>query len=372
MSFEQVEVPRKRNSNGSWGGPYLIPPGLVHTPGEKRCGTCGRMVKPQRQKYKKGSCKCMYYKRTTTFIDVIQDEYLLKQWGNRNVAYGMGQRPDLVLAASSCKPDSDDLQPYEDKTHLNEIAAEAQRTAGDKVAATVGTSLHKLTHQMDRGEELGHVPDPYPDDLRAYEECVKAEGIEWVSVEAFRSFDGWVDPACGHKWGECTCLGVAGTVDRIGWYRGRLRVFDIKTGSMFNESGHCMQLAMYGHMVPYQFPEPAGKSPRGKDIDEVDLLVAYIIELPAGKGECRIVPKDIQKGWHAVEVAKTVWDIRNEKEWTPDDHVGRITEMALRARSLKECKLLWRNAKAMGCLDRRLRHVLSVRAEELKTQGVSA
>jgi hypothetical protein len=369
MSFEQAEVPR----HPKWGGPYVIPPGRVHRPGEKRCGTCGRMVEPEGKKYKKGSCKCMYYKRTTTFIDVIQDEFLLKQWGNRNVAYGMGQRPDLVLAAASCKPDSDDTQSAEDKTHLNDIAAQAQEVAGHKVKALIGTSLHKLTHQMDRGEELGYVPEPYPADLKAYDDFVKAEGIEWVSVEAFRSFEGWVDEECAHTYGHCTCLGVAGTVDRIGWYKGRLRVFDIKTGSMFNESGHAMQLAMYGHMVPYQFPEPPGKPPRGKDIDEIDLTLAYIIELPAGKGQCRLKPMDIGKGWRAVEVAKTVWDIRNDKQWEIErDHVGEFTEMAMRAGSLKECKLLWRNAKELGCLDRRLRHVLSVRAEELKAQGISA
>jgi PD-(D/E)XK nuclease superfamily len=369
MSFEQAEVPR----HPKWGGPYVIPPGRVHRPGEKRCGTCGRMVKPEGQKYKKGSCKCMYYKRTTKFIDVIQDEFLLKQWGKRNVAYGMGQRPDLVLAAASCRPDSDDLQSDEDKAHLNDIAAQAQVVAGDKIAATVGTSLHRLTHQMDRGEELGFVPEPYPDDLKAYDNFVKTEEIEWVSVEAFRSYDGWVPEDCDHAWGQCTCIGVAGTVDRIGWYKGRLRVFDIKTGSMFNKSGHAMQLAMYAHMVPYQFPEPAGKEPRGKDIDDVDLSVAYIIELPAGEGQCRLIPMDIEKGWRAVEVAKTVWDIRNDKQWhVEDDHVAIFTEMAMRAGSLRECKLLWRNAKEKNCLDRRLRYVLSARAEELKRKGITA
>ena len=93
------------------------------------------------------------YQRTTTFIDVLQDEYLLKQWGNRNVAWGMSQRNDLRLAAAACEPDSHDLQTIEDKRELNDIVAKANEVAGHKIKAIVGSSLHKLTHQMDRGNE---------------------------------------------------------------------------------------------------------------------------------------------------------------------------------------------------------------------------
>lgn len=361
------EIPRRKNSNGSEGGPYIYPPGAEFKPGKKKCQTCGRMVAADRRFPRKGTCKCLYYKRTTTFIDVLQDEYLLKQWGKRNVAWGMGQRPDLILAATACKPDTDKSQPGEDKSLLNDIVRQAQETAEHMKGATIGTSLHKLTHRMDRGEELGYIPEPYPQDLKAYDETIKRLGIEWVSIESFRVYDGWVDPNCQHKWGECKCMGIGGTVDRIGWYKGRLRIFDIKTGSDFNKMGHAMQLNMYGRMVPYQFPGDT----RGVDPDEIDLDVGYIIKLPEGQGHCELEAMDLRKGHQACEVAKLVWDMRNERFTVERDLAGELTDMAGRAGSIKECQVLWRNASEMGVLDGRAKAVLLHRVEELKAQGIT-
>jgi intein/homing endonuclease len=227
------QIPRRKTSSGGEGGPLVIPPGAQPLTGKKQCPTCKRMVATV-PKLRKGSCKCLWYQRTTTFIDVLQDEYLLKQWGNRNVAWGMSQRPDLVLAASSCKRPSEIESGSEDYRELNNVVAEAQREAGDKIKATIGTSLHKLTHMMDRGDTLGTVPARWQPDLDAYAQWSKDAGVEWVSVESFRVGDWWVKHIddCDHKakryGGDCDCYGVAGTVDRIGWYRGRLRIFDIK------------------------------------------------------------------------------------------------------------------------------------------------
>jgi hypothetical protein len=56
---------------------------------------------------------------------------------------------------------------------LNQIAAEAQKAAGDKTKASIGTSLHKLTHMMDRGETLGYVPPEFEADLAACAEVLR-------------------------------------------------------------------------------------------------------------------------------------------------------------------------------------------------------
>jgi PD-(D/E)XK nuclease superfamily len=379
MAFQKVEmvdIPRRKTEFGE-GGPLVIPPGAEHKPGRKKCETCKRMVAPVKGSPRKGSCKCLYYRRTTNFIDVLQDEYLLKQWGKRNVAWGMAQRPDLQLAAAACKPDSyyatGDPAALEDKRELNRIAKEAGTYAGDMYKATIGSSLHRLTHQMDRGDELGTVPDRWVDDLKIYAHTIKSKGIEWVSVESFRVGDWWVKDIadCNHKapryGGTCECFGVAGTVDRIGWYKGRLRIFDIKTGSDFNKLGHAMQLAAYAHMTPYQFPGDI----RTKDVDQVDLSVGHIIYLPEGAGECRIEPMDLEMGWRACELAKLVWEAR---EWEPvieRDVQGELTEMAARAGTIKECRLLWKNAADMGRLDGPAKHLIKARVEELKARGVT-
>jgi hypothetical protein len=378
MAYQLTEIPRRKTSWGGEGGPLLIPPGAKHLPGTKKCETCGRMVRKESGKYRKGTCKCLYYRRTTTFIDVMQDEYLLKNWGKRNVAWGMAQRPDLQLAAAACKPDSfyegpSDPAGFEDKKELNRIAQEAGTYAGDMYKATIGSSLHRLTHQMDRGEELGFVPERWVDDLKVYDETIKAKGIEWVSVESFRVLDDWVKDIseCDHKapqyGGNCHCFGVAGTIDRLGWYHGRLRAFDIKTGSDFNKLGHAMQLAAYAHMVPYEFPGDT----RGVDPGEIDLKVGHIIYLPEGQGTCRLEPMDLELGWQACLLAKQIWEAR---EWNPvieRDVQLELTEMASRAGTLEECRLLWDNAKDMDRLDGPARYMLKQRAKELKAKGIT-
>lgn len=373
MAFQLTEIPRRKTSFGGEGGPLVLPPGATYKPGKKKCETCGRMVATDRKFPRKGSCKCLYYKRTTTFIDVIQDEFLLKQWGNRNVAYGMSQRPDLVLQASSCGPDKYGEFSDDSKRELNIVAKEAQRHAGDMVKATIGTSLHRLTHAMDRGETLGLIPDRWVGDLKAYDKEIKRLGIEWVSVESFRVLDDWVRniSECDHKairyGGKCECFGVAGTVDRIGWYKGRLRIFDIKTGSDFNKLGHAMQLAAYGHMVPYLFPGDT----RTTDPDTIDLSVGHIIYLPEGKAECRVEPMNIEMGWRACELAKLIWESR---DWDPvieRDIESELSEMAGRASSLRECRMIWNNAKDMGRLDGPAKLLIKARVAELKAKGVT-
>jgi hypothetical protein len=199
---------------------------------------------------------------------------------------------------------------------------------------------------------------------------MKRLGVEWVWIEAFRVFDDWVRDIgeCDHKppryGGSCTCHGVAGTVDRIGWFRGRLRVFDIKTSDKsYNTLGWAMQLALYARMVPYQFPGDI----RGEDPDQVDLDVGYIIKLPESQGHCELIPLDLKKGWEACKVAKLVWETR---KWdgllTNRDHHAEITEMAMRASTVEECRLLWENALELGILDNRVKTVIRQRAAELK------
>jgi len=208
QSNGKAEIPRKVY-NGKPAGPLIIPPGETHQPGNHECEVCHRHVAPVgRRKRGKGTCKCTYYKRCTTWIDVLQSEFALKQWDRRMVAYGMGQRPDLVLAAAASDPND-----VSEKSTLQSISGAAIEHAKGSAAANIGTGLHKLTERMDRGETLGYVPEPYPADLAAYERCIKDAGIEWVDIESFRVHD---------------LFKVGGTTDRIGWLNGKLYIFDLK------------------------------------------------------------------------------------------------------------------------------------------------
>lgn len=174
--MQNVELPRDR-----WGRPMVIPPNA------------------------RKNAKRVAYRRTTTFVGCLDDTAGLMKWMSRQVAYGMGQRKDLVLAAAAANP--------EDKRKLGEIADKAAEHAkgmsGD--AAETGTALHSLTERVDRGERLGVIPAEYKADIEAYRRATEA--IEFTAIETFRVHDEWQ---------------VAGTADRIGTLHGRTMIMDIK------------------------------------------------------------------------------------------------------------------------------------------------
>ena len=321
--FVNTEIPRDR-----YGRPMILQPGA--------------------------KTKRVAYRRTTTFVGCLEDTYNLMAWKNRQVAIGMGQRPDLVLAAAAADK--------EDKRAFNEIADKATEHALASASATTGTALHALTERLDRGQELGHVPDPYGDDLKAYEAATA--GINWLGIEAFRVHDDWK---------------VAGTADRIGRSpNGRLRIFDIKTGSIDYPHKMAMQLAMYARSLPYDI----GTDQRGNPEDGLDLNTGIIIHLPAGEGRCDLYEINIAKGWGACLIAKQVWDWRGTKDLTHligDDRVstwekangptrlgnGGWLELVKIAANLDRLRELWNAARDADALTDDFRALCAERSKEL-------
>lgn len=233
------------------------------------------------------------YRRCTKFIDVLEDQYNLERWKQRNIVWGLAQSPDLILQATSV------ANPEVDKSVLNGIAWNSLQRARTEAAATTGTALHKLTERIDRGETLGRVPDPHGADLRAYEQAKKRHQLEYLFIESFRVHDGWQ---------------VAGTTDRIVKIDGRYYIADIKTGSIDWGSGlkMAMQLAMYRHSRPYDIATDT----RGEDPVFIETDKAVIIHLPAAQGKCELHWINTKKGWEACQTAYKVWEHRS---WQRDD-----------------------------------------------------
>lgn len=334
------QIPRDKR----WGGPLVMPPTLPE-PGGVVCKRCARKWAT--------TCTCQYYRRTTTFIDVLQSEWALKAWDRRMVAYGMGQRPDLVVAAAASQP--------AEGNELQRIADAAKEHALASAGANIGTALHRFTERIDTGRPLGHVPQPYPADINAYLQATA--DVEWVAVENFRVND-------THK--------VAGTADRIGWYKGQLHIFDLKSSPNDNAvsypHGPAMQLAMYAHSQPYDIATDT----RVDDPAPVDKAIAYIISLPAGKAQCRLVPIDIRAGWAACGIATKVWAWRDTKDLILDaDAINHpvvpetvpltFGEQVAVTNNLVSLRTLWDRARHAGALDEQLRAMIIERAQVLWT-----
>lgn len=321
VEWHNAEIPRDR-----WGRPMVLEP-----TGGKRA-------------------KRIAYRRVTTFVGVTDDMTGLMKWHGRQVALGMGQRPDLVLAAAAANP--------ADKKVLGDIADKAKEAAMSSAAADIGTALHAFTERIDRGETLGHVPAEYRADLDAYRRAT--ENIEWRGIETFRVYDKWQ---------------VAGTADRIGLFPHceRLRIADIKTGNIEYSIGKiAMQLAMYARSVPYDI----GTDKRGTDPGDIDLNRGVIIHLPAGQGRCELIEVDIAAGWGACLIARQIWDWRGDQKklakpmsLEPPPAPPTWESLTLAADNLDDIRLIWRRAKECGDLDGKLKTLLEQRAAAIKAAG---
>lgn len=278
------------------------------------------------------------YRRTTKFIDVLEDTYNLDRYKQRMVLWGAAQREDLVVGAAACH--------VEDKATLNDLAWQAQEYARSQAKANTGTALHKMTERLDRGETLGRVPEPHGADLKAYERECKRWHVEQHAIESFRVHDAWL---------------VAGTTDRIWKIDGTYYIVDIKTGDIdWGALKMAMQLAMYRHMVPYDIATDT----RVEDGVQISTERAVIVHLPSGEGHCEFHWLDIRRGWNACRVAKQVWEQRQVKRedliypmldqqelpintntvMTSDRAIMRAGEI----NSVDELRDLWNKVNAMG------------------------
>lgn len=227
-----------------------------------------------------GGGKPVAYTRATTFVDAIDDKTALTKWKQRMVALGLASRPDLLLGVTAADPS--------DKRALDKFCDDAMEAAKAHAAATTGTALHALTERIDRGQDVGIVPDAYLADLAAYTEATK--DLTATHIEQFCVLD--------H-------LKVGGTPDRVVKYQGKRYIADVKTGSIeWGALKIAMQLAVYSRSKTYD--HVTGE----RGAHDADLTRGIVIHLPAGTGTCTLHWIDLEAGWEAVKVAKLVREKR--------------------------------------------------------------
>ena len=175
---------------------------------------------------------------------------------------------------------------------MDKLVEDAMQAAGATAQATIGTALHTLTEKLDRGEDLGVIPEDYVADIQAYHEATQR--FENVNIEQFCVLDKYK---------------IAGTPDRIVRYKGELFISDLKTGSISYPNKIAMQLAVYAHGLPYD-PATATRSTWG----DVNQDKGIIVHLPAGSGKCELHFVDIKQGWKGIELAMKVRTFRDTKK----------------------------------------------------------
>jgi hypothetical protein len=221
------------------------------------------------------------YRRCTTFIDVLGDRYALEKWKLRQVAIGLTARPDLLLKVASV---------LDDKDELNATCDAAMEAVGSSAKATIGTAIHALTEQIDRGKNPA-IPPMAQADIAAY--VATTCDIAMREIEVFVVND---------------ALHVGGTFDRVVEYGGDLYIADVKTGGIdFDGAKIAMQLAVYSRSEKYD-PATGGRTPL-----DVNTSRGLVIHLPAGEGRCALKWADLDAGWDGAQLAADVWRWRQRR-----------------------------------------------------------
>lgn len=222
------------------------------------------------------------YTRTTTVAGSLDDGTALVAWKLRMAAAGLTLRPDLLLAASAHR---------DNKLEMDKLVEDAMEAAGATKQANIGTAIHTLTEKLDRGEDLGVIPDDYVADIQAYADATKH--FTNVHIEQFCVLDKFK---------------IAGTPDRVVEYKGEKFISDLKTGSISYPSKIAMQLAVYAHGLPYD-PATAVRGSWG----DINTEKGIIVHLPAGSGECTLHFVDLVHGWKGIQLAMKVRTHRDKK-----------------------------------------------------------
>jgi hypothetical protein len=235
--------------------------------------------------------------RATTFASAIRDSYALNEWQQRMVVKGMSLRPDLVAKASA-------LDVKKDKDKMNRIAETAKEFAGSKIAANTGTAIHTFAENLNKGEmTVDEIPEVVQKDLKAYQQCLPAFGLEIVPELVERI-------VCVPQ------FGVAGKFDEVlREQSGSYVIGDVKSGQnlSYNWLEIAIQLALYAHGLNRSgIYDQASKKWMKSDI-KVRTDYAVVIHIPAGKGTCELWELDIQEGWDAAALCADVRERRSTK-----------------------------------------------------------
>ena len=239
-----------------------------------------------------GGGKPIPYVRVSTLAKVLDSKEALMAWKQRMTAIGLGKRPDLAQRAAITDP--------ADKRALKEIVEAAMAAAESDKAANIGTTLHTLTEQFDKGT-LEHIPAEHIGAMTAYEEATK--GLQMKAAELFVVNDE---------------LQAAGTFDRIAVLPdGRAVIADLKTGQSEPDYPHGVttQCAIYAHSWLYDV-ETEQRTHRLADLG-VSTDTGLLIHLPAGKDTCTLYLLDLSVGYALAKTAVAVRGIYKAKPITP-------------------------------------------------------
>jgi hypothetical protein len=245
-----------------WDRPLIMPPDHEPHPGcsPKKCGTA--------------------YRRASTVSEVLEDHFGLAAWKRRLTAEGLAKRPDLLqsyLTASTMK-------------EKDAICEEAFIYAGGDASSRNGTTMHRLTEMLDRGQDVpANLPSHMVAMLEAYEAATAR--YEVLDTERFVVADQ---------------VKVGGTYDRRlrDKQTGEVFIGDLKTGKVDHLAVKApAQVAVYAAGQHYSLDHE--RTPHGADRDRGILIHLKWTEDP-NAAVCDLRWLDLRVGRKAILEAQRV------------------------------------------------------------------
>jgi hypothetical protein len=250
-----------------WDRPLIMPVG--HEPHEgcspKKCGKA--------------------YRRASTVAEAIDDHFGLDVWKQRMIAQGLAQRPDLVQSIHTAKG-----------KELTAILDAAFDQGGGNVASRNGSTMHALTDQLDRGEDM---PTGLPSNIVAMLEAYEA------AMKPFAYLD-------GERFVVQDKIESGGTYDRRLGYQGGVYIGDVKTGQSVQRIAlkTAAQMAVYAAGKHYSLD--GEREDHGADHDRGVLIWLPWTNDP-GDARCELKWLDLRVGRAAIMEARRLEDFRRLK-----------------------------------------------------------
>lgn len=236
--------------------------------------------------------------RATTFASTLAEAHGLRIYEQRQVAFGMGRRPDLVTLAST-------IAGPEDKKALGAIVDSAHEAAGTQAKANRGTAVHTAIQRVEQASDFNAAIAATPDELRAdvlgyFSALTNAHGGPLQII-----------PDLVERVVIVPQYRVAGTPDNyVLCPDGKIRVLDKKTGNLdYASIEFAVQLALYANAKALRNYGTNSYEP----LPEIATDYAIIAHVVPGTGKTELMRVNIAWGWAWARTCAEVMDIRKTK-----------------------------------------------------------
>jgi hypothetical protein len=223
--------------------------------------------------------------RPSGFGGLIESRYNLEDWGKRILAHGLGKRADLVALAATT-----DLA---DKKTLNAICERAHEAGGGNFRRDLGSAMHA---ELEHITTTGNLPRTFIDEMNAIASELDRCGFTILPEYSERMVANFT-------------IGYGGTMDGIlRGPDGKLRAFDLKTGSHASILGCELQLGAYVH-AEHLFTQGVaddGSEDTCEPMPEIEQDWAVVIHIQPGSTHCELLRVDVAHGWELLPLALAV------------------------------------------------------------------